>query len=82
MPNFAIIENGKVANVAVAELSYAEIKGWIILPEGVGIGWDFDGQNFIDTTPIPEVLVIPSPTKEELLAKLQILQTQIQELNL
>lgn len=46
MPNYAIIENGKVINTVIAEPDYAALQGWISLPEGVGIGWTFDGTNW------------------------------------
>lgn len=40
---YAIIEGGKVVNIAVATPEYAASQGWVELPEGVGIGWSFDG---------------------------------------
>jgi hypothetical protein len=40
---YAIIENGKVVNIAVATPEVAAEFGWIECPEGVGIGWRFDG---------------------------------------
>jgi hypothetical protein len=45
---YAIIENNKVVNIAVATPEYAAQQGWVELPQGVGIGWSFDGG-----TPIP-----------------------------
>lgn len=44
---YAIIKNGKVSNVVVAEPEYAAQKGWVECPEGVGIGWAFDGAKAI-----------------------------------
>jgi hypothetical protein len=44
---YAIIESGKVVNIAVATPEYAEQQGWVELPQGVGIGWTFDGENAI-----------------------------------
>ena len=78
MSNYAVIENGKVVNIVVSEPEYAAQQGWVALPENAGIGWDFDGTNFIDNRPAPEVIAPPAPTKEELLAQLQALQAQIQ----
>lgn len=80
MPNFAIIENGKVVNAVVAETDYATEQGWIALPDGVGIDWDYIDNQFIDNRPIPEVVVSTSPTKEELLAQLNAIAAQIQAL--
>ena len=45
---YAIIENGKVVNIAAATAEFAASQGWIECPDGVGIGWSFDGGN-----PIP-----------------------------
>ena len=80
MPNFAIIENGKVVNVAVAEAEYAATQGWTAMPDSAGIGWDYVNGQFVDNRPVPEVVTPPAPTKEELLAQLNVLATQIQAL--
>jgi len=80
MPNFAVIENGKVVNSVVAEADYAAEQGWIALPDGAGIDWDYINGQFVDNRPMPEVVVTPSPTKEELLAQLNALSAQIQSL--
>ena len=45
---YAIIENGKVVNIAAATAEFAASQGWIECPDGVDIGWSFDGGN-----PIP-----------------------------
>jgi hypothetical protein len=80
MANFAIIENGKVVNAVVAEADYAAEQGWIALPDGAGIDWDYVDGQFIDNRPVPEVIMPPAPTKEELLAQLNALSAQIQAL--
>lgn len=82
MPNYAIIENGKVINTVVAEADYAAQQGWILFPEDMGIGCLFDGENWTNPNPvvIPEPTPPAAPTKEELLAQLQALQAQIQAL--
>ena len=41
--NYMIIEGGKVVNIAVATADVAAERGWIACPEGVDIGWIFDG---------------------------------------
>jgi hypothetical protein len=80
MANFAIIENGKVVNAVVAEADYAAEQGWIALPDGAGIDWDYVDGQFIDNRPVPEMITPPAPTKEELLAQLNALSAQIQAL--
>lgn len=80
MPNFAIIENGKVVNAIVAETDYANSQGWIALPDNAGIGWDYIDGQFVDNRPQPEIVVVPEPTKAELLAQLQELQAKIQSI--
>lgn len=80
MPNFAIIENGKVVNTVVAEADYAAEQGWTGLPDGAGIGWDYVDGRFVDNCSVPEVVTPPAPTKEELLAQLNALAAQIQAL--
>lgn len=80
MPNYAIIENGKVVNTVVAEADYAVTQGWIALLDGAGIGWDYTNGQFIDNRPVPEVVTPPAPTKEQLMAQLAALSTQIQAL--
>lgn len=79
MPNYAIIENGKVVNTVVAEPDYAATQGWVILTNG-GIDWDYVNGQFIDNRPVPEVVTPAAPTKEELLAELQALTAKINAL--
>ena len=79
MPNYAIIENGKVVNAVVAEADYAATKGWVELTRG-GIDWDYVNGQFVDNRPVPEVVTPPAPTKEQLLAELQALTAKINAL--
>lgn len=54
----AIIENGVVVNIAVAEEDVALANGWI-LTEEAQIGWTYDGEKFA-APPEPEpVVVVP-----------------------
>jgi hypothetical protein len=39
MPIFGVMENDVVVNSVIAETNYAAQQGWVLLPEGVGIGW-------------------------------------------
>ena len=54
MAHFAIVDNSKVVNVVVAEPDFAKSQGWIALPEGVGIDWDYIDGEFVDNRPKPE----------------------------
>lgn len=79
--NYAVIENGKVVNAVVAKADFAAEQGWVLLPEGAGIDWDYVDGEFVDNRPTPEVILPPpAPTKEELLAQLQALTAQINAL--
>jgi len=40
---YAIIDDGIVVNFAVATPEYAASNGWVECPDGVDIGWAFDG---------------------------------------
>lgn len=51
----AEITNGKVSNTIVAD---SVIDGYVECPDSVGIGFDYDGENFIDNIP-----VTPTPKK-------------------
>ncbi len=78
--NYAIIENGKVVNLVVSDADFAAEQGWVLAGEGVGIGWDYNG-NFVDNRPVStSIEPPPAPTKEELLAQLQALTAQINAL--
>ena len=73
--NYALIEDGKVVNVVVADESFASEHGLIQIPDNAGIGWSYIDGQFVDERPSSET--IPTPTKEDLLAQLQALQAQI-----
>ena len=80
MNNFAIIENGLVINAVVAEADYAAQQGWVLLPKGAGVDWSYVNGQFVDNRPKPEVVELPAPTKDQLLAELQALTAKIQSL--
>jgi len=75
---FAIIENGLVTNVVVADAEIASANGWIDCPDA-GPGWTYaDG---VFTAPVVvEPTPAPAPTKEQLLAELQALTAKINAL--
>jgi len=75
----AIIEDGVVANIAIANLEFAQEQGWVA-SETAQMGDSWDGVTFT-SPPAPEPIPAPPPpTKEELLAQLQALQAQIESL--
>lgn len=76
---YAIIENGVVANVVVAEPEYAAKQGWVECPEA-GPGWLYDGQTFTAPPPPPAPEPASAPTKEQLMAELAALTAKIQAL--
>jgi hypothetical protein len=78
MANYAVIENGKVVNLCVAEPSDIKPDNWVLCESG-GIGWDYINGQFIDNRPVVETTP-PAPTKEELLAELQALTAKINAL--
>jgi len=80
MPNYAVIENIKVINMVIADEDYAATQGWVALPEGAGIDWDYIDGQFVDNRPVPEIVTAPAPTKAELMAQLNALSAQIQAL--
>ena len=82
--NYAKIENGVIINIIVADADFATEHGLVEFPtyinnEAVGIRWKYDGANFTEPDPIVEPVVV-APTKEELLAQLNVLSAQIQSL--
>lgn len=80
MTTYAVIENGKVVNLCVAEPSDIKPSNWIPCESG-GIGLDYVNGQFIDNRPKPpEMPAPPAPTKEELLAQLNALAAKIQAL--
>lgn len=44
---FAVIEGGRVVNVALAEADVAAGRGWIECPPEVGPKWVYDGSTFL-----------------------------------
>lgn len=72
----AIIKNGIVINVAETDANFAAEQGWII-SDVAKINDLWDGEVFT-SLPVPEPAPAPPiPTKQELLAQLQVLQAQI-----
>lgn len=80
MPNYAVIENGKVVNMCVASPEDVKPNNWVLCENG-GIDWDYVNGQFVDNRPVsPEPTPAPAPTKEQLMAQLAALSAQIQAL--
>ena len=75
---YAIIENGLVTNVVLADAEFAAEQGWVECPYA-GPGWTYADGVFTEPA-VVEPTEPPAPTKEQLLAQLQSIQAQIQAL--
>jgi hypothetical protein len=71
---YAIIENGTVVNVVVADAETASANGWIDCPIA-GPGWTY--ANDVFTAPVVVEPTVIVPTREQLLAELQTLTAKI-----
>lgn len=60
--NYGVIADGIVVNAVLAEEDFAAEQGWVLLPEGVGPKWLYDGSSF--SPPLPPA----PPTPEEISA--------------
>jgi hypothetical protein len=60
--SYGVIEGGVVVNAVLAEADFALEQGWVLLPDGVGPNWLYDGSTFAE--PLPVV-----PTREAQEAK-------------
>lgn len=50
---YAVIANGVVENVALADAAFASEQGWVAAPDHVGPGWGYDGKTF--SAPKPSI---------------------------
>lgn len=48
---FAIIDNGTVTNIVLADEATGLARGWVALPGGFGIGDTYDGEAFTKAPP-------------------------------
>jgi len=60
--SYGVIADGVVVNSVLADADFAAEQGWVLLPDGVGPNWLYDGLTFSE--PLPVV-----PTREEQEAK-------------
>jgi len=49
--SYGVISDGIVINAVLAEEGFAEEQGWVLLPEGVGPKWLYDGSTFTELHP-------------------------------
>ena len=74
-----IITDGKVSNTIIVD-SLDFMPGLVEATAG-GIGWDYVDGEFVDNRPVqPEIVAMPEPTKEQLLAEVQALMAKIEAL--
>ncbi len=52
MAKYAVIENGLVINVALAEEAFAQSQGWIAIPDGFGVGDSYSNGTFTKASEI------------------------------
>ena len=72
-------ENNRICDIEPDGFPVAAPLFWVDIPEGIDQTWSYVDGQFIAPV-IPEPIVILQPTKEELLAKLLEIQTQLQGL--
>jgi len=63
----AVIDNGIIVNVVLSESDFAAQMGWVAFPDyvdnkAVGIGWGYDGTNWIAPEEPPEAELAPEVT--------------------
>jgi hypothetical protein len=73
-----VITDGKVSNTI--EVESLDFMPNLVEATTGSIGWSYVDGQFIDNRPVPEVVVPPAPTKEQLLAELQALTAKINAL--
>jgi hypothetical protein len=82
---YAKIEQNCIVNVIVADADFASEQGLIEFPDylngkSVGIGWRYDGVDFIEPVMINAPVDV-APTKEQLILELQTLTAKINALS-
>ncbi len=51
---YAVIENGVCVNIVKSDAAFAKSMGWVLLPDGFGIGDRYEAGAFFRTYPEPE----------------------------
>ena len=74
-----VITDGKVTNTIIVD-SLDFMPGLVEATSG-SIGWDYVDGQFVDNRPVqPEIVPMPEPTKQQLLAEVQALMAKIEAL--
>lgn len=76
--NYAIIENGTVVNVVVADTDFAASQGWVECPDNAGVGWSYDGTTWTAPVVPADPLQPARDTIATLLSQQSALQTQLE----
>lgn len=72
MSSYAVVESTSVVNVVTAEPEFAQSQGWVLLPEGFGIGDSYINGQFVKApTPAPTPEEIQKQNKQQATAQLQ-----------
>lgn len=72
-------ENNRICQVEEQDFPVAEPLFWLDCPDTITTEWTYDGTTFVAPV-IPEQVVTPEPTKNELLAELEALTAKIKAL--
>jgi hypothetical protein len=72
-------ENNRVAQIAEQTFEVAEPLFWVDCPDTIATEWTYVDGQFVEPV-IPEPTPKPTPTKNELLAELELLTAKIQAL--
>lgn len=72
-------ENNRVAQIENATFEVADPLFWVDCPDTTTTKWTYDGVTFVEPV-IPEPVVTPEPTKNDLLAELAALTAKIESL--
>lgn len=72
-------ENNRICQIEKQDFPVAEPLFWLDCPDTITTEWTYDGVTFVAPV-IPEPVVSPEPTKNELLAELEALTAKIKAL--
>ena len=62
---YAVIKDGICTNIVVSDPQFAEIMGWVLLPEGFNIGDGYENGAFFRVFPVVSNENAISSTQEE-----------------
>ena len=72
-------ENNRIAQVEAQDFPVAEPLFWLDCPDTITTEWTYVDGTFVEPV-IPELVVVVEPTKNELLAELELLTAKINAL--